>query len=84
LQPGSIQPLLEVLRREGLNFQSITDLCPDIARVGAQTVSDIATGRRIGTVRSRSRILNALNRYEGKSKDYTWADLFIESAEELS
>lgn len=72
------QPLDTVLFDEGLSYKGIAELCPSEARVGEQTVADIATGRARGSDRSRSRILNAINRFEGRKRTYVWDDLFDE------
>lgn len=72
------QPLRTVLQEEGLTYKAVADLCPDRARVSDQTVSDIATGKRTGSDTSRQRILNALNLYENKKREYQWCHLYRE------
>ncbi len=78
-QPGVAQPLAQILAEEGLTYQAVQDLCPPQARVLARTVRDIALGARRGEDRSRRRILDALNRYSQKRKEYQWQDLYRES-----
>ena len=76
--PRVPQPLRTVLREEGLSFKDVERLCPSNARVGDQSIADIAGGKRKGSDRSRQRILNALNGRPEKTKVYAWGDLFRE------
>ncbi len=77
-EPGVAQPLQAVLVAEGLTYQAVRDLCLPQARVLAETVRDIALGQRRGVDRSRRRILDALNRYAQKQREYHWLDLYRE------
>lgn len=70
------QPLEQVLFNEGLSYRAVSDLCPPEARVSEQTIADIATGRIRGKDKTRSKILNALNRWQHKQQTYTWDDLY--------
>lgn len=72
-------PLLDTLAVEGLAFARVQDLCVGHARVSARTISDIAHGRRKGSTRSRIRIVDGLNRYSDRRKDYTVGELFPET-----
>ncbi len=78
------QPLQAILAELGLSRQGVTNLCPLEARVGPQTVGDIASGKKVGNDRSRWRILNAINRFEGRKKDYVWKDLYLAPPREPS
>ncbi len=71
-------PLRTVLQDEGLSYVNLVELCPAQYRVGAKAISDVANGRRSGSVRSKSRILNAINNYPHKKRTYSWEDLFSE------
>ena len=70
------QPLREILLNEGLTFKAVSQLCPPRAQVSDQTIADIAMGRKGGSERLRQRILNALNRYDQRKRDYGWSDLY--------
>lgn len=70
------QPLLSVIKGLGLSFKDVADLTVPFNGLSEQTVSDIARGMRKGHERSRTRILNGLNTFAKRPKDYEWDDLY--------
>ena len=60
--------LAAILRSEALTPADIPRLCPPRATVSAQTVAELAAGRRWGSRRSWERIQAALTAYCGREK----------------
>ncbi len=68
--------LKAILQALGVSYAEVQNLCHERAVVSSRTVSDIANGKKKGNLKSRMRIVNALNRFEGRQKEYSHKDIF--------
>ncbi len=67
--------LQRILKEEGLSYAELQRLCASTQVVSAQTLRDLASGKRRGNLRSWERIVTALNRRSERKKEYVLADL---------